>query len=80
MGINSITISNNQIYSNSDEGILTGYNINWTLTGKSIHNNGNYGIYLQATTATITNNTVYNELNDGILLSRPALCPRRPTL
>jgi parallel beta-helix repeat protein len=71
VGVNSITIANNQIYSNSDEGILTGFNLNWTVTGNVIHNNGAYGVYLQATTSTITNNTVYNELDDGIFLSTP---------
>ena len=71
-GINGITIANNQIYSNANEGILTGYNFNWTVTGNVIHNNGNYGIYLQGTTSTITNNTVYNELADGIFMSAPS--------
>ena len=51
LGNSNITIANNQIYSNADVGILTGFNSNWIVTGNVIHDNSgntnqNSGIYL----------------------------------
>jgi parallel beta-helix repeat protein len=66
-----ITVENDQIYSNANHGIDTGFTNNWTITGNVIHDNGFDGINLQSGTGTITNNTIYNESGDGIFFSTP---------
>ena len=70
------TISNNQIFGNSQDGILLGSGDNgWTITGNSIHDNSSVnsftakGIDVEGSQAAITNNKVFNEAQQGIYVA-----------
>lgn len=71
LGMNNAVIADNTIYGNNGGvyggGIYSSGNLNWTITGNTIHDNsessgGAFGIETTYGTGNITNNIVYNEL------------------